>query len=306
MMDNQNDEKIVGAEASNKVKDIEKKPDNTNYRKVTKDDESEVFACNVCNWEAVEAKRVKQHISKKHRERSRDSDDEDEETKKIKRDEANLLEDSVLDQWDKSSMVTSTQVVQPDDILMMYDEEGNPLISDDTRAALERTGNMTVIEKEGDDKLNSENNRGTEMELQILTQTKEISALEEKLKVKEDLYQMSEAKINSLEIDGLQKQAKLEKFNRIVVNVTADNKKLKEDAKAGSSSELRGKVKKLSEEIKEKNKKQDDSEKKINELMKKLAEETNMRAKAEAEVVRATKMIDYLHEILDKKKRTYW
>ena len=299
-MDSQSDDRIVEAEVTSKVKDQEKKTDNTNYRIVTREGESELFACNICNWEAVEAKRVKQHITKKHRERSHDSDEEDEESKKVKRDGVNLLDDSVLAQWDKSSIVTSTQVVQPEDILKMYDEAGNPLISDDTAAALENTGNMTVIEKEGegDDKMNSVSNRVTELELQTLSQTKVISTLEEELKVKEDLYQMSEAKNNSMEIDSLQKQANIEKFNRILVNVTAENRKLKEDAKAGTNSEVKAKVKKLTEEIKEKNKKMDDSEKRIRELMKKFGEENNLRAKAEAEVVRANKMIDHLHEML--------
>ena len=132
----------------------------------------------------------------------------------------------------------------------MYDEARNPLISDDTAAALENTGNMTVIEKEEDDKMNSVSNRVTELELQTISQTKVISTLEEELKVKEDLYQMSEAKNNSLEIDSHQKQANIEKFNRILVNVTAENRKLKEEAKAGTSSELKGKVKKITEEIK--------------------------------------------------------
>ena len=87
-----------------------------------------------------------------------------------------------------------------------------------------------------------------------------------------------------------------------MVNVTSDNKKLKEEAKAATNSELKGKVKKLSEEIKEKNRKQEDYEKRMTDLMKKFGEETNLRAKAEAEVVRANKMIDYLHEIIEQKK----
>ena len=65
-MDNMSDAKAMDGEAS-KTKEIEKKVDNTNYRKVTKEDNSEVFMCNICNWEAIEAKRVKTHISKKHR-----------------------------------------------------------------------------------------------------------------------------------------------------------------------------------------------------------------------------------------------
>ena len=56
MMDGKSDDKIVGTETPNKVKDQEKKADNTNYRKVTKDDESEAFACNIFNWEAKKLK----------------------------------------------------------------------------------------------------------------------------------------------------------------------------------------------------------------------------------------------------------
>ena len=299
-MDNQNDAKSMDAE-TNKMKEPEKKPDNTNFRKVTKDDESEMFVCNICNWEATEAKRVKQHISKKHRERSVDSDEEDEEAKKIKKDENSMLDESMLDKWDKSSIVTSTQVQNAEDILDLLDESGNPLISDDTREALEKTGDITM--KECDMKMGE---GGTELERELMAQqvaqTKEISNLEEKMKVKDDIILMNEAKINSLEMEGLQKQAKMDKFQRIVVNVTAENKKLKEEAKAGTSSEMKGKVKKLNEELKEKNKKIEESDKRVIELMKKFGDETNLRAKAEAEVIRANKMVDYLHEIIEKKK----
>ena len=54
--------------------------------------------------------------------------------------------------------------------------------------------------------------------------------------------------------------------------------------------------------MKEKNQKVEECEKRVIELMKKIGEETNNRSKAEAEVIRANKMIDYLHEILENKK----
>ena len=46
--------------------------------------------------------------------------------------------------------------------------------------------------------------------------------------------------------------------------------------------------------MKEKNKKVEENDKRMSEVMRKLNEETNNRAKAEAEVIRAHKMIDYL------------
>ena len=44
--------------------------------------------------------------------------------------------------------------------------------------------------------------------------------MEEAAKVKDDLFQVSEATRNPLEIDGLQKQAQIEKFQRIFENMT--------------------------------------------------------------------------------------
>ena len=114
---------------------------------------------------------------------------------------------------------------------------------------------------------------------------------------------MNEGKINSLEMDGADKQAKIDKFQRIFMNFTAENKRLKEENSGVTSSiDLKSKVKKLSEEVREKNKKVEDGDKKMSEVMKKFSEETNIRAKAEAEVVRAHKMIDYLQEMLEEKR----
>jgi hypothetical protein len=142
---------------------------------------------------------------------------------------------------------------------------------------------------------------GSKKDLELEMKLK-ISTMEEAFKVKDDIIQINEAKLNSVEMDGLQKQAKIEKFQRIFVNMTSENKRLKEEVKGNAGVEVKEKVKKLSNEIKEKNKKLEENEKRMVDMMKKLSEETNSRAKAEAEVVRANKMIDYLHEALDKKK----
>ena len=157
-----------------------------------------------------------------------------------------------------------------------------------------------VEEREGLE--NKGENGVRELELEVMNKTKELSCMEEATKVKDDLLQISEAARNSLEIDGLQKQAQIEKFQRIFGNMTTKIKRLEEDASVGNGTDVKGKVKKLIDELKEKSKKLEDSGKRNSDLMKKFGEETNLRAKAEAEVIRANKTIDYLHEIIENKK----
>ena len=77
-------------------------------------------------------------------------------------------------------------------------------------------------------------------------------------------------KINSLELEGLQKQAQVDKFQRIVINMTAEIKKLKSEGKGDTNSEIKGKVKKLGDEVKDKNKKIAEKEAKVTDLLKSL------------------------------------
>ena len=94
--------------------------------------------------------------------------------------EVSALDESVLDKWDKSSMVTSTQVQQADEILNLFDELGNPIMSDETKDALENTGDITMQEMNGEG-LNQVGDMVKELESKLLDQTKEVSNLEEKM-----------------------------------------------------------------------------------------------------------------------------
>ena len=297
-------DKTIGDEGREELKDGEtsktrskKENINNNFRKEEKDG-AEVFLCNICNGEFSEPKRVKQHISKKHRSRSV-SDDEDEEAKKPRKEAVGKLDESILFKFD-TSMVTSTQV-PTDDLLSMYDDEGKPLMSNTTRVALEKLDNLDIPM---DDTSEPIGDRIKELEEQLFIQNSKLAELKNQTQVKEDIIQMNEAKINSLEMDGVEKQAKIDKFQRILVNMTAENKRLNEIGTGGNNVELKSKVKKLTDEVKEKNKKVEENDRKMSELMKKFSDETNNRSKAEAEVVRAHKMIDYLQEMLEERKVT--
>ena len=72
---------------------------------------------------------------------------------------------------------------------------------------------------------------------------------------------------------------------------------------SGGGNDMKSKLRKANEEIKNTKKALEESIKKVEELNKKLGEEMNARAKAEAEAVRAAKVIDNLQEILDIKKK---
>ena len=62
-----------------------------------------------------------------------------------------------------------------------------------------------------------------------------------------------------MELDRLQKQAHFEKFQRIFVNMTSENKRLKEEVKENAWFEVKEKVKKLSNDINKRRKKLEDS-----------------------------------------------
>ena len=100
-----------------------------------------------------------------------------------------MLDESNLDQFDKTGMITSTQKLDPDDILDMFDENGKPLMSDETRTAMENTRDITVMEKEeGEANMKVvDNQRLAEIELELVNTTKEISSMEESMKVKDDI-----------------------------------------------------------------------------------------------------------------------
>ena len=64
------------------------------------------------------------------------------------------------------------------------------------------------------------------------------------MQLKDDKIQLNGGKINSLEMDGGDKLLELEKFHRIVVNMTAEIKKLKEKSSRVAGNELKSTIKK--------------------------------------------------------------
>ena len=116
----------------------------------------------------------------------------------------------------------------------------------------------------------------------------ELESLKETVKQKEYMLIMANAKIASLEEEGIRKMNELEKTDRVFEKMEQRLKKV-EDPKY--KRELNARTK----EIKNLNQKLADN-------LKKFREETNLRAKAEAEVKMKDSTIDTLKEIIAKQK----
>ena len=111
-----------------------------------------------------------------------------------------------------------------------------------------------------------------------------ISSLEEALANNRELTNIIKVEKESLELDNNEKINKIDelenmavKFKHAFVNLTSQMNELK------SSKTDEGNVKDLKKQVKELNKELNDSKEKKNEALKKVKEETNKRAKLEAD-----------------------
>ena len=95
----------------------------------------------------------------------------------------------------EGSMVTSTQI-PTNDILNMFDEEGKPLMSDTTRAA------MGKLDMTNEDSINQTGERIKKLENEVTLKLSEISELKNQMQLKVDIIQLNDGKINSLEMDS--------------------------------------------------------------------------------------------------------
>lgn len=183
-----------------------------------------------------------------------------------------------------------------------FDDEGNPLVSDETKLAIENAEeNITVIEagamEKSDTVVTSEQK---DEEIQLLKN--EIEKLKDLIDTKDEINVISQGKISSLEMDVENYKVKMEKYHKIVTKISEENNRLKNVIKENSTKEIGDKYKKAVSEIKAKNKELDEAKKNLKRLEDKLQNEVNIRAKAEADVVRLTKFTNHLQEALDKSK----
>ena len=128
-------------------------------------------------------------------------------------------------------------------------------------------------------------------------------SLEQALEANKQLFDISQAKVNSLEMDIEEKKEAILGFQDVFKQMEATIKEFEDavDKNVNPSTEKTLKV--LKDEVKAKKKEADDSNKKANDAMKKLKDETNARSVAQAEVIRITKTSQSQAKIIEMLER---
>ena len=260
------DEEVSFAKAAEKAKaNLKDKAEMQKFEKKMIGGEAR-FLCDKCDYNASSIRSVKMHWGKKHR---RDMQEEEEaktggkpiklaESKKMKHDEEKTAKN----------------------LLDMYDDEGNPL--DETTD--ETTFDDSVMETQDFDTSTPKKATRDDEEEEVNVKIAEMESLKESLSECKELLDLANARVASLEEDGIKKSNEIEKFVRIT-------NKLKEKDKHGDDSKLKKELNGCKKEIKKLNER-------LNENMKKIREETNLRAKAEAEGIVKDSTIAALKEVL--------
>ena len=255
--------------------------------------------CKVCDYENSKEGGMKRHITAMHKdkvktqaEKRRLSGDKTESSQKKAKEGKNAetvakeFDEALLDEWDTEGDITATQVSKLDEALSMCEkEEGVKVTEKDGEKKDE-----TEIMKRDIEELKQDN-----VELKAT-----VASLEETVETKDNLLDIYKAKNESLEMEAINKDAAVEKYQRCL-NKMLEKINTREDKKEEPDKDAKAKVKKLSDEVKEKEKKVVEAEKKLVEMTRKLGEESNLRVKAEAEVVRIQKMSDNMVRIMEKK-----
>ena len=252
----------------------------------TKSEEEEKvkFKCNLCDFESEKEKGMNNHFGKMHKakaEKRRRSNEVEDSTTKKKKDsdeKEDGFDESVAEKYlDNDSSFTQSQMENYDDICEKYKNEKSQ-------------EEIEVMESKADQELKEEND-----ELKA-----KLASLEEAMAAKEINMEICSGRNDALEREAIDKQAQIEKYRRVIERMDQIIKK-QGGNKAGTNEE-KVKIKKLNEEVKEKERKIEMLEKKLDEALRKVGEESNMRAKAEAEVLRSQKNIENLMRIVEKER----
>ena len=258
----------------------------SSYTKVVIDGEEDKtrFKCNLCDYESEKERGMSNHYGKMHKakaeKRRRSNEVENSAVKKKKDDngESDDFDESIAAETfvDKGDAITDSQAENICE-KFIFDCDG-----DENK------------EERNENKENEERREENE-ELRA-----KVASLEEAMVEKDEMMEICTAKKDSLEKDMIDKQAQIDRYRRVIVGMDKVIKS-KGENRAGTSED-KAKVKKMNEEAKEREKKMETMGKRLDEMTRKVGEEANMRAKAEAEVLRSQKTIENLLRIVEKEK----
>ena len=239
-----------------------------------------MFLCDRCDYMKATNRAVKAHWTRKHR---REAQEEEEAVAK-----------------GKPVSEKESKKVKPNDkeynLMDYFGDDGRPLEETITESTFNETLNESMETYEAID-LTSTPKAKSPVKLdyqdELNVKTAEVESLKEAIKLKQEMLNLANGKIASLEEEDIEKAIELDKAKRIMSYM---NEKIEENKKGKKGDEP-----KLRKELSVKNKEVKELQNKLNEAMKKIREETNQRAKAEADVILKDHSLQLLREILERR-----
>ena len=251
-------EKVKGTPKTKTKKKPEKKDNPEIQEFETKIIEAEAkWLCDLCDYTGTSNKSVKQHWTKKHR-----REVEEDEAKK----RGEKMEPENEEKRQKEDDESDDEEFDEEDLCEGFDEDGNRI---EKVEGDEQKKDESVMDAE------TNSSQEDEKDVQILkedlaTKTAEVESLKDAMIVRQDILNLAQGKIASLEIEKEELEKEVKKYKRIV-------KVFKEEEKGGKKNESKTDESKCKKELKEANIK-------IENLMKTVREETNQRAYLETQV----------------------
>ena len=266
------------AKVAEKVKNNKDKTELQQFESKMIGDEAK-FMCDRCEFTGNTNRSVKLHWSKKHRREAQEEEDALTKGKTTKKKES------------KKSKPNDKEY----NIMDKFGENGRPL-EETINDTMNETGNENMdtdnlIDLTSTPKSKSPVKLNYQDELNV--KTAEVESLQEVIKQKQEMLNLVNGKLASLEEADIEKTNELEKAKRIM--------KYYEEKLDENKKNTKGDEPKLRKEVGEKNKMIKELQTKLNDAMKNIREETNLRAKAEADVVMKDNSLQLLKEIIDRR-----
>ena len=297
-------------EVKKRVEDIEKTKTRKKIEdpriKVTEKDGEKVFTCEECGNNFKTEGGAKQHMAKKHRPRSED-ENEAEDNKKSKKGEENETSFNEIDLnvWDDGEDITQSQLPSLEEALKKYDKEETDTEEDEK--VNENKSEEPVTEAKEDieqkAKLESAMERIKYLEDENNEMKAKVESLEKSVDVKDDLIYQYRGKNEVLEIEVINKDSEISKYKRVFTKMNNEIKRLTDDVKQNENTESKAKIRKLAEQLRDKEKKVVDIEKKMLEMTVKVGEESNKKVEAENRMKSLEKNLENLSKIVEIERK---
>ena len=274
---------------------------NSDFTEVKEENGAVKYECNMCKKRFTKPGGVKMHITSIHLKkeirvtgvgkRKSVADVEDDDFKKAKMATEAGFSKSLLEQWENTDLVCSTQL-GIEDLYKEYvgNEEEEEMVDGEGENEETPAENDTILVTE---EMDQDESSSIKEELQmakgeirnlkeqlenkettISEMEGELKELKESMKTKDDIINWNQGRVNELEVSLMNKNMETETHLRVLNKMNAKIKATSETAD----------VKKHKKEMTTKDKEIEDMNARLSDAMKSVMEERNMRAKAEADL----------------------